>query len=88
MGNSAGMYVDGDVPRDVYTSITGPGYAYYRSSISGRCEGCYALTNYWMVSIKANGKFWCTKCDEKQKAESKRKLEVYSRGYGTVKQAD
>jgi len=71
MGN--GNYKDGDIPRDSYDDLTGPGYAYYRSNREGHCEcidcKCGNRTNMWLVSIKEHGHYYCNDCHTKHKKE-------------------
>jgi hypothetical protein len=43
------------------------------------------LTNYWSVSIKEKGKYWCPECRSRQKEENKKRLDAYAVGYGTTK---
>ena len=84
MGSYASMYADGDIPRENYSSLTGSGWAYYRAQIAGRCTGCKVPTNYWYVTIKSKGKYWCVGCYKTQKEQAAKKLAVYAHGYGAI----
>lgn len=89
MGN-VNKYGDGDIPRDELsvenTDQTGPGWAYYKSSVNGKCSGtCGESTNYWFVSIKSPGRFLCPECNNKRKEDNMKKMNIFKTGYGTMK---
>ena len=84
MGSVQGQYVNGDIPREFYTPITGPGWAHYSSNVEGKCEGCKVPTNLWHVTTKSKGKHWCLECRAKHIEKNRQRLEEYSRGYGTI----
>jgi hypothetical protein len=71
------MYVDGDIPRETYFCLNGPGWAHYRARLAGFCAGCNKPTNYWIVSIKENGKYWCVACEEAEQKTRKSNKEHF-----------
>ena len=84
MGVSPSMYEDGDIPRDDYSLFADSrGFAHYKAQFVGNCVGCNTPTNYWNVTIKSKGKYWCLSCEEDLKKKNREKLAKYSVGYGT-----
>lgn len=59
------MYKDGDVPRNTISSFDneGKGFAYYSSTMEGKCSKCSKNTYKWFVHIKSiNGRHLCESC--------------------------
>ena len=69
MGQShSSMYQNGDIPRDTMDILgNSKGYAYYSSSVEGKCSECSEKTTWWFVDIKSKGKYICQSCNFNKK---------------------
>ena len=78
MGATASDYQDGDIPREDMSVLYPPGFAYYSSSVRGKCSVCEKDTNMWQVSIKAKGNHLCKECDTKIKIQREELMTYYT----------
>ena len=80
MGNPGSkLYKNGDIPRTTWDVLYGPssGSAYYLCSKTGNCSKCGNQTNWWIISIKEEGKYLCKACDHQIQIDVERTTQKY-----------